>query len=306
MQAALFFNKIVPMHSSQSVPEEVKEPLFIGTEISSMYLGPKQNDSQLLREFYELVVETSQLDIDEPLQEPERIPEETIRLLAPEMAAQCTPEAQRQQAIQTAYELRKVMTAHVRAGYRLQNKLAIPIIAGRKDSTAVDSLEAHESPTGIEVTLIAIHNMPLIDTSKAEWPQILEIRKDIECINLLRDMRLWYTKNLSDMTYEQVQDTIASLMEKAERAMKKHQDDLGRGIITSVVNSTELKVLAPIAFEAFRTGQSTVGTLTAAGSVLWEAAKYWVKRSQLRADFTYNQMHSEMAYIFEVNRRLKQ
>ena len=60
-------------------------------------------------------------------------------------------------------------------------------------------------------------NIPLIDTSKASWEQILERRKDTRALRKLRKLKMFLQDNYQGKDKDYIEDDLAMRLDKYSR-----------------------------------------------------------------------------------------
>lgn len=147
---------------------------------------------------------------------------------------------------------------------------------------------------------LKLAKLPLIDTSKADWKHILEIRKDKVSINKLRKLKTFFHKNYSGKEKNYIQDDLLSRIEEYNNTVK----DWGFETITSsltLLNTSITSVGSSLILAL--TGQplevaAASGICVGIGNVVLHLAKEKHKLMKLGRDHP-------LAYIIETKKKLE-
>ncbi len=157
------------------------------------------------------------------------------------------------------------------------------------------------NPASDDVT-ITLCNLELVDTSKASWEQVLEIRRDVESIRKLRNLRLFIYANYSDKPKSFIEDDLGRRCDDYRQACHDHALQTCLSALSATFSAKNLmaSVAAGISAAFFGSPLSGIGTAAAIelAQLSIEVAKGYAAYAKLKRDH-------EMAYIVDVKKRLE-
>lgn len=174
----------------------------------------------------------------------------------------------------------------------------VPVFNSYSD---IESFLSEEKAGALE---IVISNIELIDTSKAEWKQILEFRNDKEAKRKLCKFRLFLYENYVGKSKDYIEDHLQQKIEDYEKASKEHGFKLKDGMLLSLLESKSFLGSTSLGVFGILTGEFTITAVALAPSAI-ELGKIGIKiRKAKRAIQSFKDNH-ELAYIFEARKRIK-
>ena len=153
-----------------------------------------------------------------------------------------------------------------------------------------------------EYTALTLLETPLIDTKKAEWDQILELRLDEEAHRNLINFRLFFYESYQDKSIDYIEDDINKKLYEYKQVSKKHGFDLLISSLSTLLDSKNIQSAAAGGLAATLIGGPISGLSAAVlielGGLSLEVAK------KMHAIKNYKNSH-ELAYIIETNKKMK-
>lgn len=145
-------------------------------------------------------------------------------------------------------------------------------------------------------------NTPLIDTSKAKWDQIIELRKDVESRNKLRNLRLFLYENYRGKDSDFIEDDLGRRIDEYERARKKHGFEMVISSIRALIDSKNLQAALGGGLAAALLGGPISGITTAA---LIELGSISIEIAKKRSDFKDLTEGHDLAFIIQAREKIK-
>lgn len=147
---------------------------------------------------------------------------------------------------------------------------------------------------------ILLIGLPLIDTSKASWKQIIEIRKDDDAKAKLRRLRLFMHDNWLGKEKSYIEDTINVMIYEYSNTAKDFGFELLHGAVSELLNSKSLLLSGISTLTAILMGQPvTAGIASIIGTSI-EVGKITLKISEKKHAFNKLSNNHKLAYIFKV------
>lgn len=160
---------------------------------------------------------------------------------------------------------------------------------------------SEESAESNPCTALMLSGIPLIDTSKASWEQILELRKDTAARNKLRDLRLFLHKNYSGQSTAFISDDICHRVEEYTTARKRLGFDATVGSISALLDAKSLQAAAATGITAALMG----GPLSGIGSaVLIEIGSMALELTKRRFAIKEFENGHDLAYLIHAKKTL--
>lgn len=148
---------------------------------------------------------------------------------------------------------------------------------------------------------ITLSKLNLIDTSKAEWPQIIELRKDIESHRKLARLRLFIHKNYTGCSFAYIEDDLLQRVDEYERVTKKFGLRTTLSSLSLLLDANALQTSAGAGLVAGLLGGPVVG-LSAAAVI--EIGRIAVNIAEKQHDLKNWQSGHELAFIFDTPKAL--
>lgn len=315
--AALFFESIVPLHSAQDVPTEVKYPFWaeitpatekdvtIQAAVQGLAEVDLQNDIELARK-YSLMARAmgfppEQYSFADEFAAMDHGPWENLTFAE---LKRTLPVAI--QGIKLRNEL-NITNAAVRNGLalfytELFNKTgawAIPILAW---SNKIES-NVPDGPDDTVTWILA--NVRMVETDSASWEQILEIRRDDRSIRELRNLRVFLGQNFSGKSRSYVQDVLEKKVDDYQTACKRHGFNLIADSFRALLDSKSLLGCAAVTAAAILSGEKKIADAAACVGVILETSKFILSLAKAKHDLTSFKRDHELAYLFRAREKLR-
>jgi hypothetical protein len=154
-----------------------------------------------------------------------------------------------------------------------------------------------------EALEIKLSNIGVIDHSRLDWGQVMEIRKDADSISKLRRLRLFMTEKYNERTADYIRDDLLLRVYDYEQACKKHGLEL---VISSISKTLDSKsILGTLAASA----ASTLATDLTGGilsGIAIQIGQLAINVAEKRLAFESNKNNSEIAYLMDIKRRINE
>ena len=152
-------------------------------------------------------------------------------------------------------------------------------------------------------TCIQLTNLNLIDTTKASWEQIIDIKKDEKLMKQLRAFRLLFEENYIGKDPEYIKDSILKKIDDYEIAAKKAGFDLKKSIWNVLISKeTFLLSLLPIIFKrdhlSFDLTNCLMPGILFLGNLGIEIKNYLYSKEELRSN-------NPITYVMDVAKKLQ-
>jgi hypothetical protein len=148
---------------------------------------------------------------------------------------------------------------------------------------------------------ITLSQLSLIDTSEAEWKQIIEVRKDTQSHRKLSRLRLFMHNNYNGRSFAYIQDDLSRRIEEYHQVTKKFGFKTAGSSISMLLDSKALQTSVGAGLIAGLFGGSLAG-LSATAAV--EIGKIAINVAERRHEMKDWQAGHDLAYIFETQQRL--
>jgi len=149
--------------------------------------------------------------------------------------------------------------------------------------------------------VLSLSNVALVDTSKASWEQIVELRNDPDACQMLRNLRLFFQNTYQGQSQAYIEDDLAHRLEDYDKARRKLGFDAVVGSLGTLLDSKNLQATAAAGIAAAFLGGPVTGIATA-GVV--ELGKFSLEvGNRLFAIKQFRQSH-ELAYILHARSNL--
>ena len=149
---------------------------------------------------------------------------------------------------------------------------------------------------------LCLLNMNLIDTNKATWEQILEIRKNKKMRNMIKGLRLFLFANYMGKPKSYVEDDINKRIEDYDDAVKQMGMETRLSIIEGVLSSNNLLSIVGTGFLATFIGGPVAGIMT---SSILEIGKIAIKIAKRKSYYENMCNEFELSYIIEAQKVLQ-
>lgn len=175
-----------------------------------------------------------------------------------------------------------------------------PWIGKRPDvllpSGCFDNYEAGEGDVTLSIT-----NIPLVDTKKGQWDQILEFRKDRDSRKKLRNLRLFLHTNYQGKTLAFIEDDLNKRLDEYYNACKDWGFETLTSSISALTDSKNLVELLEGSTCATLFGGPLVGLATGASI---ELAKIVIMLAKKRHAFHKLKRDHDLAYLIEAKQQI--
>ena len=148
---------------------------------------------------------------------------------------------------------------------------------------------------------VTLSQLSLIDTSEAEWKQIIEVRKDTQSHRKLSRLRLFMHNNYNERSFAYIEDDLSRRIEEYHQVTKKFGFKTASSSISMLLDSKALQTSVGAGLIAGLFGGSLAG-LSAAAAV--EIGKIAINVAERRHEMKDWQAGHDLAYIFETQQRL--
>jgi hypothetical protein len=151
---------------------------------------------------------------------------------------------------------------------------------------------------------LAICNASLIDTSRASWEQILEVRHDKLARQKLRNLRMFLRNNYTNKSRSYIEDDLSKRLDDYENVAKDHGFDTAISVLTMITSSKNLATFGAGSLAAALIGQPVVASASLATGITAEVARVVIEIVNGRHAFQKFTRDHPMAYVLDVRSRL--
>lgn len=149
---------------------------------------------------------------------------------------------------------------------------------------------------------LTLANIPLIDTSKASWEQIFELRKDTRALGKLRKLKMFLQDNYEGKGKDYIEDDLAMRLDKYSDVCSDHGLETSLSLLSMVLDARRLQTAIAGGVAATLLGSPLVG-LSAAVSI--ELGQVVLEVAKKKHSFTRLKRDHELGYIIDAIDRLK-
>lgn len=176
------------------------------------------------------------------------------------------------------------------------------------ESTSIllpEEVSASDSLCEDEIS-IALMNIPLVDTSKVSWEQILEYRKNEEAKSKLRNLRLFLHTNYEQKSSAYIEDDLGKRLDDYLNTCKDYGFETTVSMLGAVMKSKNLMLAGSTSLVAAILGASTTATIAALVGASIEIANISLEIAKRSYGYKKFNRDHDLAYIIETQKRLKQ
>ena len=166
-------------------------------------------------------------------------------------------------------------------------------------------LDNHESKASLGCEIyptISLLNCELIDTKKASWDQIFELRRDKMALQKLRRLRLFFYENYADKPREFIEDDLATRIEEYDAERRRHGFDALTTVLSTILESDAMVSTVVSGLIAATLGGLPAGIATA---VVCQAGKVGLEIARQKQNVLRLRDGHELAYIFHAAEHLR-
>jgi len=172
--------------------------------------------------------------------------------------------------------------------------------SGIKNYSVLIPTDDDERDFGQTYSCLALKNVPLIDSTRAEWDQIMELRKDADAIDKIRRLRLFFFENYSGRSPDYVHDDILNRLHEYEQERKKHGFEVVSSSLATLLDAKTLQATAVASLAAAMFGGPIAGL--SAGAIV-ELGKVALEATTKHVQFRNLASGHDLAYLIEVQKR---
>jgi hypothetical protein len=152
---------------------------------------------------------------------------------------------------------------------------------------------------------LSLSSLPLIDTEKSTWEQIIEIRKDEKSKNNLKQMRVFLSTNYEGKSKAFIEDDLNIRLMKHRDAVDAHGLETKLTCLSTLANSKNIITTSSVAMMAILLGEPGLSTVTLMTGVCLEVANISIEIAKGKFNLTKIRRDHELAYVFDTNETLK-
>lgn len=165
--------------------------------------------------------------------------------------------------------------------------------------------ENYLPPGDIEAVEFKLCRAEIIDTSQIEWEQITDLRNDNDFKRKLRNFRLFLVDNYSGKDEKFIVDDLVRKLDEYKEACRRQGLELVLATLSKTLDSKSLLGSLGIAAAGVLAGSPTAITAALVGGVVVEVGKMAVHIALNRLQFERNVKNAELSYLIEVEKRVK-
>ncbi|WP_457442743.1 hypothetical protein [Roseateles sp. P5_E4] len=154
---------------------------------------------------------------------------------------------------------------------------------------------------GSDEPIVTFAKLKLIDTDKAAWEQILELRNDENSRRKLQRLRAFLDSTYANKSISFIEDDICRRLDDYDMARKKHGFEVVVGSLSAIVDAKAMQATAAAGICAAFLVDAEVALTATFFVELAQFSLHLARRSKEGSD--WSQTH-DLAYIFEAKRAI--
>jgi hypothetical protein len=155
-----------------------------------------------------------------------------------------------------------------------------------------------------DITL-TIGNIDLVDTSKASWEQIIELRDDQEARRRLRNLRLFLHENYKGRSRAFIEDDLCKRLDEYKATCKDWGFETKTSTISAVLDSKNLRMTMAAAAGAVVFGKPIVAGASVLAGAAIEIGNIVLTIAKQKHAFQKLKRNHHLAYIIEAKERFE-
>lgn len=175
----------------------------------------------------------------------------------------------------------------------------------KKSSIMLQSDFLTDAASSVNDVSLTLMNIPLVDTSKASWDQILEFRRDMEARLKLRNLRLFLHTNYEGKSSAYIEDDLGKRLDDYHKACKDYGFETTTSVLSTVTNSKNLRVVGAASLAALILGEPIAASIAAITGASIEISNICIEIAKRRYGYNKLQRDHELAYIIEAQKGMK-
>ena len=170
---------------------------------------------------------------------------------------------------------------------------------GKQYSTVLmpDSAEVEGQNT---YACLVLSNIPLVDTARMSWEQVLELRKDPEARAALRNLRLFFYSNYDGKPSSFVADDLARRLDEYSSTRKRMGFESVTGSISALIEAKSVQSAAALGIATGLAGGPVLGLTSAA---LLEVSGMALEFAKRRFAITEFEKYHDLAYLIQAQKK---
>jgi len=176
---------------------------------------------------------------------------------------------------------------------------AVPLF---KKSTLYHDTYANGNKDVLDLSII---DAPIIDPSKLEWDQILEVRKDKNFKHKLRRFRFMLCDNYQDKDPQYIREHLIMKVLDYEEACKKHGLELIVSSLSQLLDSKSLLGTLGLTATSILMGEPAFASTTAITGAILEFGKISLHVAKKKLEFASAKERSAIAILIELRTKMK-
>lgn len=153
-----------------------------------------------------------------------------------------------------------------------------------------------------ENPVVTLASLELVDTSLADWQQILELRRDPTSHQKLQRLRSFVFEEFAGKPRSYIEDKLAAALLDYEVARRKHGFETVTSSITALLDAKNLQGAAAAAFVAGLLGGPVIGATAAAAIEIGKICVEYGRRRRVLKDW---EKHHDLAFLIDAKRSLE-
>ncbi|WP_407315247.1 hypothetical protein [Pseudomonas sp. nanlin1] len=147
---------------------------------------------------------------------------------------------------------------------------------------------------------LVLSNIPLVDTARMSWEQVLDLRKDPEARAALRNLRLFFYSNYNGKPSSFVADDLARRLDEYSSTRKRMGFESITGSISDLIEAKSVHSAAAMGLAAGLAGGPLIGLTSAA---LLEVSGMALEFAKRRFAITEFEKHHDLAYLIQAQKK---
>jgi hypothetical protein len=147
---------------------------------------------------------------------------------------------------------------------------------------------------------LILTNIPIIDTNILDWKQIINIRKDKESLNKLRNLKLFFFENYVGKDLNYIEDSLCKGLDEYYSVCKKYEIDIKLGSMMNFFDSKLLVKFISLATLGIIFGEKNITEIALISGASVELGKVGLQLIKRRIEHKLFKRNFDLAYLVKI------